>query len=51
MTPFMEWSIIDIDLQPLVKILPYASDYCGAFRIDEISETRLRIKGAHLKLI
>ena len=31
--------------QPLVKILFYASDYCGAFRIDEISETRLRIEG------
>ena len=31
--------------QPLVKILFYASDYCGAFRIDEFSETRLRIEG------
>ena len=30
--------------QPLVKILFYASDYCGAFRIDEFSETRLRIE-------
>ena len=31
--------------QPLVKILFYASDHCGAFRIDEFSETRLRIEG------
>ncbi|MFL2844969.1 MAG: inositol monophosphatase family protein [Candidatus Puniceispirillaceae bacterium] len=29
--------------QPLVKILFYASDHSGAFRIDEFSETRLRI--------
>ena len=29
--------------QPLTKILFYASDHCGAFRIDEFSETRLRI--------
>ena len=29
--------------QPLVKILFYASDHCGAFRIDEFRETRLRI--------
>ena len=31
--------------QPLVKILFYASDHCGAFRIDEFSETRLKIVG------
>jgi len=31
--------------QPLVKILFYASDHCGAFRIDEFTETQLRIEG------
>ena len=31
--------------QPLVKILFYASEYHGAFRIDEFAETRLRIEG------
>ena len=31
--------------QPLVKILFYASEYHGAFRIDEFTETRLRIEG------
>ena len=31
--------------QPLVKILFYASDPCGAFRIDEFGEARLRIEG------
>ena len=31
--------------QPLVKILFYASDHFGAFRIDEYGETRLRIEG------
>ncbi len=30
--------------QPLVKILFYASDRFGAFRIDELSEKRLKIK-------
>jgi fructose-1,6-bisphosphatase/inositol monophosphatase family enzyme len=31
--------------QPLAKILFYASEYYGAFRIDKFSETRLRIEG------
>lgn len=31
--------------QPLIKTLFYASDHFGAFRIDEFSETRLRIDG------